>query len=177
MDVLICKEAPALEKYHLNLCSESNMIYNSCCRLGHKRIITGSHFVTPEYWNVMNPIIDKYRELHLQKKLNLGEYHLGKIGNEHILYNMLTDAGLEIISIPESLSSNVLHGFHLGVWRSKKIAESRLIHSHPLYHLNWYKFFLEIEQTSEYKELTEILPLFEIARMKYNMEQYIKCQK
>ena len=177
VDVLICNESPSLEKYHLNLCSESNMIYNSCCRFRHKRIITGSHFVTPEYWEVMNPIIDKYRELHLQKRLNLGEYHLGKIGNEHVLYNMLSEAGLEIISIPESLSSNVLHGFHLGVWRSKKIAESRLIHSHPLYHMEWFRFFIEVEKTDEYKYLENLLPLYEISRMKYNMEKYIKCLK
>jgi len=165
IDVLICREKPSLEQYYLNLCKENKMIYHSYCRQNTKRMITGSHFVTLEYFRIMKPIILKYQKLHLQKKLNL---EIAR--NEHILYNMLTEAKLKIL--PQQFST--LHGFHLGIWRNQKNASPRLINLTPLYHLSWYDFFLKIEKTPEYKKLTELLPLYEIPRMKNNMEDYIK---
>ena len=165
VDVLICREKPSLEKYYLNLCQERKLIYHSYYRPGTKRIITGSHFVTPEYFKIMKPVILKYQRLHLQRKLNL------KVArNEHIVYNMLAEAGLKLL--PQEFST--LHGFHLGIWKGRKIPPPRLIHLAPLYHLSWYDYFLEIEKTPEYKKLTELLPLHEIPRMKKSMENYIK---
>lgn len=174
VDVLICREKLSIEDYNLSVCELTGMIYNSYARFGAKRIKTCSHFVTPEYWEVMNPIIDKYRELHINQELNLGDYDKGMIGNEHILYNMLTEAGLEIISIPEYLCAYAIHGIHLGIWRSKKYVLPPPINLQSLYYVEWFNYFLKIEQTPEYKQLKAILPLYEIERMKYNMWKYIK---
>jgi len=174
VDVLICRERPTLENFHLKLCKLTGMIYNSYARFGTERIKSCAHFVTPEYWKVMDEIIDKYRELHKKQELNFGDYDKGMIGNEHVLYKMLREAGQEIISIPEALSSNVIHGFHLGVWRMEKYALPRFIGIQPLYYLEWYKFFLEVAGSFEFKKLAELLPLYEINRLRANMDNYIE---
>ena len=176
VDVLICKESMSIEEHHLSVCELTEMVYNSFARFGTERIKTCTHFVTPEYWEIMNPVIDKYRELHLRQELNLGDYDKGMIGNEHILYKMLKEAGLEIISIPESLCAYVIHGIHLGGWRDKKRFLPPPINLQSLYYLDWFDYFLEMEQTPEYQYLKEILPLDEISRMKYNMQIYKDAQ-
>lgn len=176
VDVLICRERPSIDAYHSKLCELSGMIYNSYARYGTKRIKTCSHFVMPEYWDIMDAVIDEYRKLHLKQKLCLGDYNKGMIGNEHILYQMLKEAELSIISIPEYLSSNIIHGFHLGVWRMEKYALPKWFGIQRPYYIEWYNFFLEVEQSPEYEYLTEILPLYEIRRLKMNMEKYINAQ-
>ncbi len=170
VDVLICRERPTLEQYHLDLCRVNKLPYNSYYRLGTKRMITGAHFVTTEYFDIMKPVIMRYRKLHKSRNLNLGKRRDGRLGNEDILYKMLREAGLEVL--PQTFST--LHGFHLGIWRNQGVAYPRFIHTAPLYHLHWYEFFLKIEQTEKYQMLKKILPLHEIERMKANMEDYIK---
>lgn len=173
IDVLTCRETPTIEDYHLKICELTGMIYNSYARFGHKRMKTCSHFVTPEYWQLMDSIIYKYRILHLYKLLNLGDYDKGFIGNEHILYKMLEEAELPIISIPESICINIIHGLHLGIWRNK-YALPKFIDLQPFYYLRWFEYFLEIEQMEEYQYLYKLLPLKEIERMKSNLSKYFK---
>lgn len=169
VDVLICRERPSLEQYHVNICKETNMVYNCYFRFGTKKMITGAHFTTPEYSKIIKPVIQKYQKLHLQEKLGLKS----GMRNEHILHNMLIEAGFE--TLPMQLS--ILHGFHLGIWRGRKIASPRYIHISPLYHLYWYDFFLFQEKSFEYQRLYKMLPLYEISRMKINMEKYLNTIK
>ena len=173
IDVLICRENPTIENYHLKLCQLHYMVYNSFARYGSERIKTCSHFITPAYWMVMDKIIDRYRELHIGKQLNLGEYETGHVGNEHILYRMLEEAGMPIIPVPEEISVNIIHGLHLGVWRSENRLLPKYISLYPLYYTYWYQYFRIIAETEEYKRLYELLPLVEIKRMRENMDKYL----
>lgn len=135
VDMAICGESPSYMEQHLSHCELLELPYSNCIRTNSQpRRIGGIHVVKPKEWfEVMMPIIEKYREEFRSQGLKHRVLQMGRGFNEQFLLKMIVESGLG--EVPTNLSStywsslvtSAHHGIHirLAELATNKLKESR----------------------------------------------------
>lgn len=121
VDMAICKESPSYMEQHLSHCELLEIPYSNCIRAKTKPArMGGIHVIKPKEWfEVMTPIIEKYRSEFVSQGLKHRVLQMGKGFNEQFLLKMIIESDLG--AVPTNLSStywtslvtSAHHGIHI----------------------------------------------------------------
>ncbi len=116
VDMAILFESPSYMDQHLTHCNQLKIPYSNCIRpkgSGPRRM-SGIHVIKPKEWfEVMKPIIEKYRPMLLARQI-----HLLKHGfNEQLLLKMIieSDLGKPPLNLSKAYWSSLVTSHHHGV--------------------------------------------------------------
>lgn len=164
VDMLICKESVSLRDQHINNMNFEKLPYSNTVRPNSERM-SGLHFMSNEYFKK----IEASRNFFV-KKIKSGS----KYKNENFLYKLIKHSGLHF----PSRHFRPHHGIHLGLWRSEKNLLNEDWYSSPVNpkkseHLSYYNFYLDQEKTKVFQDLSKMIYLPELDRMKKHFNREI----
>lgn len=131
IDMAICKESPSYMEQHLSHCELLELPYSNCIRANSKpNRMGGIHVMKPKEWfDVMMPVIKKYRSEFIIQGLKHRVLQMGQGFNEQFLLKMIVES--ELGEVPKNLSStywsflvtSAHHGVHI---RLAEFTDNRL---------------------------------------------------
>lgn len=162
VDMLICEEPISLADQHINHMNLEKLPYSNTVRPNSERM-SGLHFMSNEYFKK----IEASRSFFV-KKIKSGSIYK----NENFLYQLIKRSGLQF----PSDYFRPHHGIHLGLWRNspKSIGEgwyTSPVNPKKSDHLSYYSFYLDQEKTKTFQDLSKMIPLPELIRMKKYFNQ------
>ncbi|MFW6025689.1 MAG: hypothetical protein ACOCRX_05040 [Candidatus Woesearchaeota archaeon] len=135
--------------------------------------LSGLHFVkTKEYFNVMTPIFEKYKEYIFSNKSFI--HHPEGFNDESLLYDMIKESRIGLPPVLEDYGIHFLdpkrsdelgfrphHGLHLGIFRSENsVNQYKEVLLQPFYKEYYFKYKQLYEEDDLLKQIIENSPLF-----------------